>query len=507
MVSRMSKILGKNTFISFAMVSAILVGCAGTEPFGSYREVYYNGENGERQSFRQPTQTQQSIVTPVGSNTPLQTPSLSTQPETLLSDKENSKNDLGSVDEYVSKPIINEPVQVVDLAKQNVTENIKENLPKVTPTIIQAPTNEEEQILSEKIEEGIPNFEEIKKEFIEYRKQALQTQRVFIQQVQSKWGKSFTPTVTPSIYTKYTDSYLSEAKVDFQKGVIEVGTIDTKNPKEALKQAIVTTLLTPDDPREVNLDSSEDVQFTSKPYLANLVRDHDGEVVLYEWRANRYADYLINNKLQTKEIVTSNNTKQTMYYVTFPMSSDREAQSELKYSDSVSQLATLYKIEPELIWAIIKTESSFNPYAVSRIPAYGLMQVVPITAGRDAHEVIHNRKGTPTKEMLFNPNTNIQYGTTYLNILATRYLKGIKNPQSMEYCMIAAYNTGSGNVLRVFHSDRKKAVDVINNLTASEVYRKLRTSLRYEEARNYIYKVTEAKKEFKKTKQIALALM
>ena len=62
--------------------------------------------------------------------------------------------------------------------------------------------------------------------------------------------------------------------------------------------------------------------------------------------------------------------------------------------------------------------------------------------------------------------------------------------------MIAAYNTGSGNVLSVFHKDRTQAVQVINSMTSAEVYRKLRTSLKYEEARNYLQKVTNAKKEF-----------
>ena len=105
----------------------------------------------------------------------------------------------------------------------------------------------------------------------------------------------------------------------------------------------------------------------------------------------------------------------------------------------------------------------------------------------------------PTKEMLFTPKINIQYGSTYLDILFSRYLTGIKNSLSHEYCVIAAYNTGSGNVLSVFHKDRKKAVEVINSMTSAEVYRKLRTSLKYEEARNYLLKVTNAKKEFQAT--------
>ena len=323
------------------------------------------------------------------------------------------------------------------------------------------------------------------------------------QNVAKQWGEDNTPTASQDVYVKYTDSYLSRAQVDFNKGVISVATLDTKNPKESLKKAIVTTLLTPEDPEDVDLYSDKEITFSGKPYLADLVKDNEGEVVLYPWRANRYAEYLIENKLQTTEITEKGETKK-VYFVQFDMVTDHIAKSEHKYGEYVAQYAKAYKLEEALIFAIIKTESSFNPYAVSHIPAYGLMQVVPASAGRDVYKALNNRDGIPTKEMLFTPKTNIQYGSTYLNILFTRYLKGINNSLSHEYCVIAAYNTGSGNVLSVFHKDRTKAAQVINSMTSAEVYRKLRTSLKYEEARNYLHKVTNAKKEFQGTTKSAL---
>ncbi len=273
------------------------------------------------------------------------------------------------------------------------------------------------------------------------------------QNASKKWGENNTPTASQEVYVKYTDSYLSRAQVDFSKGIISVATLDTENPKASLKRAIVTTLLTPEDPEEVDLYSDKEITFNGKPYLADLVKDNEGKAVLYSWRANQYADYLIENKLQTTEI-TENGTKKKVYYVQFEMVEDYEVQSEHKYGEYVALFAKEYKLEQALIFAIIKTESSFNPYAVSHIPAYGLMQVVPASAGRDVYKMLNNRDGIPTKEMLFTPKTNIQYGSTYLNILFTRYIKGVKNSLSHEYCVIAAYNTGSGNVLSVFDKDR-----------------------------------------------------
>ena len=319
-----------------------------------------------------------------------------------------------------------------------------------------------------------------------------------VQKAAKNWGKDNAVTASQEVYVKYTDSYLSKAEVDFSKGIISVATLDTKDPKKALHKAIVATLLTPEDPEKVDLYSDKEITYSGKPYLANLVKDNEGVVVLYPWRANRYATYLIDNALKTKDITEDGKTKK-VYYVQFNMVADREIQSEHKYGEYVALYAKEYQLEQALIFAIIKTESSFNPYAVSHIPAYGLMQVVPASAGRDVYKALNDKDGVPTKEMLFTPKINIQYGSTYLNILFTRYLKGINNSLSHEYCVIAAYNTGSGNVLSVFHSDRKKAIEVINSMTSSEVYRKLRTSLKYEEARNYLLKVTNAKKEFQQT--------
>ncbi|MCL9820569.1 murein transglycosylase domain-containing protein [Helicobacter sp. 14348-15] len=381
--------------------------------------------------------------------------------------------------EQVVKKVIN---QAVDTTLEVAKSNAEPTLDTAINALL------EEVLDSEQLESLIKNLQANFKKIV-----AQLTQKVI-----QNWGKDDAQTASQEVYVKYTDSYLSRAEVDFAKGVILVSTLDTKNPKEALHKAIVTTLLTPDDPEKVDLYSDKEVVYSGTPYLANLVKDNEGKVILYPWRANRYATYLIDNSLKTREI-KEEGQKKVVYYVQFDMVADREIQSEHKYGEYVALYAKEYGIEQALIFAIIKTESSFNPYAVSHIPAYGLMQVVPASAGRDVYRALNNKDGIPTKEMLFTPKINIRYGSTYLDILFSRYLTGIKNSLSHEYCVIAAYNTGSGNVLSVFHKDRKKAVEVINSMTSAEVYRKLRTSLKYEEARNYLLKVTNAKKEFQAT--------
>lgn len=130
----------------------------------------------------------------------------------------------------------------------------------------------------------------------------------------------------------------------------------------------------------------------------------------------------------------------------------------------VLKSAKRFDLSAALIYAVIETESSFNPYAASAVSAYGLMQIVPKTAGRDVSNHLNKRDD---------------------------------NTSSREFCTIAAYNTGSGNVLKTFHnSDRNKAARIINNMLADDVYRRLRSSLPYDETRRYIQKVITAKKRY-----------
>jgi membrane-bound lytic murein transglycosylase C len=56
----------------------------------------------------------------------------------------------------------------------------------------------------------------------------------------------------------------------------------------------------------------------------------------------------------------------------------------------------------------------------------------------------------PSPEFLYDPANNIKLGAGYLRLLDSNYLSDIVDPQSRHFGMIAAYNTGSGNVARAF---------------------------------------------------------
>lgn len=313
--------------------------------------------------------------------------------------------------------------------------------------------------------------------------------------VDREWGTKNRQLPSPHRFVKYTQNYKSRAIIDFDSGNIRIETVATKRPKQSLHNAIVTTLLTPDDPRSVDLYTDHVVELKGRPYLAGFVRDHRGAYVSNPEHASRYADYLIKRQLKQRTI-SAGKKKQLALSVNFKMVSDHADIRARRYKGLVNRYANRYKLNKSLVYAIIKTESNFNPYATSAAPAYGLMQLVPTSGGRDAFRYVKGRDQIPSRQYLFNAQNNIELGTGYLNIINYRYLKNIQNPLSREYCSIAAYNTGSGNVLRAFHRDRKRAAKIINRMTPAQVYQHLRKKLKYHEARRYLLKVTEAQRHF-----------
>lgn len=166
--------------------------------------------------------------------------------------------------------------------------------------------------------------------------------------------------------------------------------------------------------------------------------------------------------------------------------------------------ARRYGLDPALVFSIIKNESSFNPRAVSHVPAFGLMQLVPSSGGRDAYKLVRGEDAAPSPDLLFDPAWNVRLGTAYLHILDSRYLRAMRDPQTRQHCVIAAYNTGAGNVARalVGANDVRAAARVANAQSPDAVYSQLRASLPYEETRAYLRKVSRDIPKFAKYRQL-----
>lgn len=127
----------------------------------------------------------------------------------------------------------------------------------------------------------------------------------------------------------------------------------------------------------------------------------------------------------------------------------------VKYKEFVLKYAYEYGIDPYLVFAVIKAESSFNPKAKSEKNAMGLMQITKQTAMWGA-EII-GIEGFSQQD-LYDPETNIRIGCWYIKQLMNEF------PNRIDL-VLAAYNGGSGNVTEwlknVDYSKTGQELDVI----------------------------------------------
>jgi len=97
------------------------------------------------------------------------------------------------------------------------------------------------------------------------------------------------------------------------------------------------------------------------------------------------------------------------------------------FDDLISSASGRYNIDPNLIRAVIKTESDFNTRARSNKGAMGLMQLMPETAR------LHNVSDA------YDPIENVEGGVRHLRMLMERYQGNLE-------LSLAAYNAGTGAV-------------------------------------------------------------
>ncbi len=199
------------------------------------------------------------------------------------------------------------------------------------------------------------------------------------------------------------------------------------------------------------------------------------------------------DRVQRKTVTGSDNVPREVVAVSFPLAPDHLRVRAERFRPFVTRYAAQYGVYPPLVYAIIHSESSFNPRARSGVPAYGLMQLVPRSGARDAYLLVYNQDRMLSDTYLYDPERNIELGAAYLHILQDRYFKRVENPMNRMLCAIAGYNTGAGNVCKAFDAGTSltRAAPVINGMTPEQVYSRLRTNLPYEETRNYIVKVNE----------------
>ena len=139
----------------------------------------------------------------------------------------------------------------------------------------------------------------------------------------------------------------------------------------------------------------------------------------------------------------------------------QRARYPLRYEGIVRGHAENYRLEPQLLAAVIYQESKFDADARSHSGAIGLMQLLPDTAKGIAERT---GGGAFVVDDLYTPEVNVRYGSWYLRHLLDKY--------GDEATALAAYNAGQTNV------DRWRASG---------------GGIRFAETRHYVHRVQELK--------------
>ncbi|MDH5424194.1 MAG: murein transglycosylase domain-containing protein [Gammaproteobacteria bacterium] len=342
-------------------------------------------------------------------------------------------------------------------------------------------------------------------EFETYKKQLQDAFKLYKQSVAKVWGKNQTTLPTSLQDVSYRDKLNQRSIIDYKSGEITVDiilspdeTTNTKRVQDKMKQALKTTLNRGSDTRSIiDIAKKPAVATNNGPaLLSQLVQDTNGKPL--NPANNKHFIEQQSQKISLISTRGTDNRPRIIASTSFPMIPAHLEVRARKYLAPVKKYSNNMKLPPELVFAIMETESAFNPNARSSVPAFGLMQLVPTSGARDAYRLLYNQDKVVSDRYLYNPDNNIKMGTAFIHKLYYSYLSEIIHPEARTWAAIAGYNTGAGNVLITFAGKyrrskfgnrsnwKKHAFSIINSKTPEQVYRYLQQNLPHKETQHYI---------------------
>jgi len=359
------------------------------------------------------------------------------------------------------------------------------------PAGIQAQQTDFEKYMQQQ-NEGFNDFrdaeaqykEEVTKEYQAYLQQQQQAYEDFKEEVEQKWDKFRGNTIEE--FVNYDKNLNSRGAINFDKGEIEIEVIENANspdPEQDARKKIA------DQVKQLVKEKGE----KDAPLLKDQVKDKEGNVVTSK-NADKFAkDVSSTKKINVKTYKAKDGTSRKKYAVTIKMVPDHVAKRAKLFKEDVLEESKRFKIDPRVAFAVMQTESFFNPKARSHVPAFGLMQLVPSSGARDAYLYVYNQDKLLTADYLYQPKNNVELGCAYLGKVRHIYFRKINDDKSAYYCTIAAYNTGPGNVAKALtgSTSLNKMVATANSHDSDWIYKKLIRDLPYEETQNYLKKVTD----------------
>lgn len=147
----------------------------------------------------------------------------------------------------------------------------------------------------------------------------------------------------------------------------------------------------------------------------------------------------------------------------------------IKYSQTVFEQSRATGVSPSLLFAVIRTESNFDPGAQSSIPARGLMQITSSTFDWIGYRM--GESGKYDYDDMFDSEINIRYGAELLRLLLLEF--------ESDNNALCAYHAGRGNVLKWLdnpeYSNNGEITDIPFGDTRRHVKKALEAKRIYEE--------------------------
>lgn len=343
-------------------------------------------------------------------------------------------------------------------------------------------------------------------EYEKYVKAEQEAYAAFKKQVEKEWGKGNAVESTNKDWVEYSDDHKSRTVVDFEKGEAKIEIIvggnevqDTGGLKRKLEEEVTRLMENRGTSKDYDTEYEKRRQLSEEPVLAGQVETPEGGKISRENLPEAVKEIVEKGEPKIEKVKGEDGEEREVVVFSLPLAPDHIRVRAKRYETEVENFCRKYSFDPALVYAVIHTESYFNPKAKSYVPAYGLMQIVPHYAGKDAYRYVYGKDKRPTANYLYEPHNNVELGTAYLHLLYTRSFQQVKDSKSRMLCVIAAYNTGAGNVSRAFTGNTRlsNAISKINSYSYEDLYAYLSKRLPAQETRDYIRKVTERMQQYK----------
>ena len=223
-----------------------------------------------------------------------------------------------------------------------------------------------------------------------------------------------------------------------------------------------------------------------RPVLANQVVAKSGTPVAPQAAKSFVESEVIPNAVvEDKPMQAQDGVTRAQVTAKVPLAPDHLQKRAQLYQDDVAAHAKRHGLDPRLLFAIIHTESYFNPLAQTPAPAYGLMLLVPRGPARDAYNYLYKNDIVLDDNYLQDPARNVELGAAYLHLLRRQLVPNMEEGDKKNFLVACAYTWGMDRT-----RDQILKQARVQDLTSTQVFTLL-TQKTPESTRAYLNRVRD----------------